>query len=80
MKIDYKKLFLLGFGFMGISVVWALYNADVPVILQSQFGMSNFATGWIMNIDNILQLRSYPLSLLIQTKSAPKLEDACLLS
>jgi len=45
MKIDYKKLFLLGFGFMGISVVWALYNADVPVILQSQFGMSNFATG-----------------------------------
>lgn len=61
MKINYRKLFLLGFGFMGISVVWALYNADVPVILQGQFKMSNFTTGWIMNIDNILAVTLIPI-------------------
>lgn len=27
MKLDYKKTFLIGFGFFGISVMWTLYNA-----------------------------------------------------
>lgn len=35
MKLDYKKTFTLGFGFLGISLLWALYNAYVPVFLQS---------------------------------------------
>jgi MFS family permease len=61
MKINYRKLFLLGFGFMGISIIWALYNADIPVILQEQFKMSNFATGWIMNIDNIFAITLIPI-------------------
>jgi len=73
MKIDYKKLFLLGFGFMGISVVWALYNADVPVILQSQFGMSNFATGWIMNIDNIFAVTLIPIIAAYSDKVSTKI-------
>lgn len=35
MKLDYKKTFTLGFGFLGISLLWALYNAYVPIFLQS---------------------------------------------
>jgi len=31
MKLDYKKTFLIGFGFFGISVMWTLYNAYVPI-------------------------------------------------
>ncbi len=35
MKLDYRKTFTLGFGFLGISLLWALYNAFVPLFLQS---------------------------------------------
>jgi len=35
MKLDYKKTFLIGFGFFGISVMWTLYNAYVPVARRS---------------------------------------------
>jgi len=40
MKLDYKKTFTLGFGFLGISLLWALYNAYVPIFLQA--GNSEF--------------------------------------
>ena len=35
MKLDYKKTFTLGFGFLGISLLWSLYNAFVPIFLQA---------------------------------------------
>lgn len=35
MKLNYRKTFTLGFGFLGISLLWALYNAYVPIFLQS---------------------------------------------
>jgi maltose/moltooligosaccharide transporter len=28
---SYPKTFLLGFGFFGVSVIWATYNAFVPL-------------------------------------------------
>ncbi|MFN2227471.1 MAG: hypothetical protein ACK2UY_14210, partial [Anaerolineae bacterium] len=34
-KLDYKKTFLLGFGFLGVSLMWVLYNSFVPVFLQA---------------------------------------------
>ena len=35
LKLDYKKTFLIGFGFFGISVMWTLYNSYVPIYLQA---------------------------------------------
>jgi len=35
MKLDYKRTFLLGFGFLGVSVLWLLYNTYVPIFLQA---------------------------------------------
>lgn len=35
MKLNWKKTFLIGFGFMGIMVIWQLYNAFVPLFLQA---------------------------------------------
>ncbi len=29
-KASYSKIFLLGFGFFGLSVLWSLYNSDIP--------------------------------------------------
>lgn len=51
MKLDYKKTFLLGFGFFAISLVWALYNSFVPVFLRN-FITSNTLIGFIMTLDN----------------------------
>ena len=33
-RLNYGKTFLLGFGFFGLSVVWGVYNAFVPIFLQ----------------------------------------------
>jgi hypothetical protein len=34
-KLDHRGTFLIGFGFFGISVMWALYNTHVPIFLQA---------------------------------------------
>jgi Na+/melibiose symporter-like transporter len=47
------KIFLLGFGFLGVSVIWSLYNAYVPIFLKSTFGLRSSVIGSIMTIDNI---------------------------
>ncbi len=60
-KVSYLKVFLLGLGFFGISVLWALYNADVPIILRTNYGLSNLMTGWVMNLDNILAIILIPI-------------------
>ena len=71
-KLDYKKTFLIGFGFFGISVMWTLYNAYVPIYLQSGsptfnapgevgFGLGAGLTGVIMTLDNIAAFFLLPL-------------------
>jgi MFS family permease len=66
-KLDYRKTFLLGFGFLGVSFMWILYNSYVPVFLQAGnpafdgvqgattagFGLSAAMAGLIMTLDNI---------------------------
>ena len=63
-KLNYGKTFLIGFGFFGISVMWTLYNAYVPIFLQAGnpafnapgelgFGFRPGFTGFIMTLDNI---------------------------
>jgi maltose/moltooligosaccharide transporter len=60
-KASYLKIFLLGFGFFGISVLWSLYNSDIPIILKNVYNLKYSATGWVMNIDNILAITLIPL-------------------
>jgi hypothetical protein len=31
------RTFLLGFGFLGVSVIWAMYSAYVPIFLKDIF-------------------------------------------
>ncbi|MFQ5576401.1 MAG: MFS transporter [Anaerolineae bacterium] len=67
-KMNYGQVVLLGFGFLGISLLWAVYNAYVPIFLQAGnpqlrltgpaaaingFGLSAFVTGIIMSLDNV---------------------------
>jgi maltose/moltooligosaccharide transporter len=42
MKLNYPKTFLLGFGFFGVSVLWAVYNAFVPIFFSQR------VPGWLL--------------------------------
>jgi maltose/moltooligosaccharide transporter len=35
MKFNYSKTFLLGFGFLGISIIWPIFNQYIPIFLQA---------------------------------------------
>ena len=54
-----KKIFILGFGFFGISIIWAMYNAYVPIFLK-YFKLSSFVIGMIMTVDNIFAILLLP--------------------
>ena len=59
-KMNYLKTFLLGFGFFGVSVIWSVYNAFVPLILDQRFGLQAGFISFIMVLDNIAALLIQP--------------------
>ncbi len=60
MKFNYRKIFLLGFGFFGVSVIWSVYNAFVPIFLSDKFGLAPALIGFFMTLDNIAALFIQP--------------------
>ena len=60
MRLNYGKTFLLGFGFFGVAVIWAVYNAFVPVFLSDKFGLDVRWVGFFMTLDNIAALLIQP--------------------
>ncbi|MEM2274474.1 MAG: MFS transporter [Thermofilum sp.] len=58
-KFSYGKIFLLGFGFFGISVIWSIYNSYVPVFLK-EHALPSWLVGFIMTIDNIFAVVLLP--------------------
>ena len=59
-RLNYSKTFLLGFGFFGLSVVWGVYNAFVPIFLSEKFHLSPIIVGFFMTLDNIAGLFIQP--------------------
>jgi Na+/melibiose symporter-like transporter len=60
MKFRYGKIFLLGFGFFGVSVIWGVYNAFVPIFLADKFNLAPAFIGFFMTLDNIAALFIQP--------------------
>ncbi|MGC9108497.1 MAG: MFS transporter, partial [Infirmifilum sp.] len=58
-KFSYFKVFLLGFGFFGISVIWSIYNSYLPIFLK-ELGLASWIVGFIMTIDNIFAVILLP--------------------
>ncbi len=75
LTLNWRFTFLIGLGFFGIEVLWRVYNNFVPIFLQSGnpafdasqsapmmgFGLSAFATGIIMGLDNLAALFVLPI-------------------
>lgn len=73
MRLNYRRTFLLGFAFLGIQILFAIYNAYVPIFLQSGrpdfveadpvpggFGLGATLTGFIMTLDNLAAILILP--------------------
>ena len=59
-RLNYGKTFLLGFGFFGVSVIWGVYNAFVPIFLSEKFDVAPALIGFFMTLDNIAALFIQP--------------------
>ncbi len=60
MKFSYGRIFLLGFGFFGVSVIWTVYNAFVPLFLANKFHLAPILIGFFMTLDNIAAIFIQP--------------------
>ncbi len=61
MKLNYKRTIFVGFAFFLIMAFWQAYDATIALTLTNKFGMSQFWSGVIMALDNILALFLLPL-------------------
>lgn len=59
-KFSYGRVFLLGFGFFGVSIIWGVYNAFVPIFLAEKFHLTPILIGFFMTLDNIAALLIQP--------------------
>lgn len=59
MRLDRKKMLIIGLGFFSISLTWAIYNAFVPIFLDRMIA-SSMVVGFVMTIDNIFGLIFQP--------------------
>ncbi|MBM3137108.1 MAG: SLC45 family MFS transporter [Chloroflexi bacterium] len=60
MKFNFGKTFLLGLGFFGVSVIWSVYNAFVPIFLADRFLVAAGFIGFFMTLDNMAALVIQP--------------------
>ena len=61
MKLNYKRVILVGMAFFLIMAFWQAYDAIVPLILTNHFGLPQTASGAIMAIDNVLAVFLLPI-------------------
>ncbi len=61
MKLNYKRVMLVGMAFFLISAFWQAYDAIVPLILTNHFGMPQTASGAVMSLDNVLAVFILPI-------------------
>ena len=61
MKLNYKRVLLVGMAFFLISAFWQAYDAIIPLILTNHFGLSQAPSGVVMAIDNVLAAFMLPI-------------------
>ncbi len=60
MKLNRKRVVLVGLAFMSISGFWQLYDFIIPLIMKSEFAISDTLSGVVMALDNVLALFLLP--------------------
>lgn len=73
MKLNYKRVILVGFAFFLITAFWQAYDKTIPLILAYRFNMSETLSGLVMAFDNVLAVFLLPLFGAISDKTNSKL-------
>lgn len=86
MRLNYARTFLIGLAFCGIQALLAIYNAYMPIILQSGradfvaaaatqggFGLDVGLTGLIMSLDNLAAILILPFIGALSDSTASRL-------
>lgn len=63
MKLEWKRIFIIGLAFFSVSIAWAVYNSYVPVFLEALIpasAISSTLVGLVMTFDNIAGLVFQP--------------------
>ncbi|NJN17031.1 MAG: SLC45 family MFS transporter [Oscillochloris sp.] len=73
MRLNYPRTFLLSLAFCGLQVLFAVYNAYMPILLQAGrpdfdqatpiaggFGLSALLTGFVMSLENLAAIMILP--------------------
>jgi len=71
-RLNYFKIFDLGLGFMVISMIWAAYNAYMPIFLGN-FTKSNTLIGFVMSWDNIANIFILPFLGILSDKTRTRI-------
>jgi MFS family permease len=58
-RFPYRRTFILGFGFFGISIIWPLFNSLIPPMLED-LGLTAVMVGFILTWDNIINMVLQP--------------------
>ena len=61
MKLNYKRVLLVGMAFFLISAFWQAYDAIIPLIMTNHFGLPQSISGAVMSIDNVLAVFLLPV-------------------
>ena len=61
MKLNYKKVILVGFAFFIITAFWQSYDKSIRLFLSEKFDLNETLSGVIMALDNILAVFLLPL-------------------
>ncbi len=61
MKLNYKRVLLVGMAFFLISAFWQAYDAIIPLIMTNHFGLPQSVSGAVMSIDNVLAVFLLPV-------------------
>ena len=72
MKLNYKRVILVGMAFFLIMAFWQAYDAIIPLALTNHFGLPQTASGVVMSLDNILAVFMLPLFGSISDKVSTK--------
>ncbi len=60
-SISTRRTIWIGLGFLGVSLIWALYFAYVPVRARERFGLSALEVGWLTTLNHLLTLVLLPV-------------------
>ncbi len=72
MKLNYKRVILVGFAFFLITAFWQAYDKTIPLILTYKFNMNQTLSGLIMALDNVLAVFLLPLFGALSDKTKSK--------